>query len=105
MPTEECRECTQSQLRWGILDPNPGWNKRVMFTFQGVLNPLTIHPTQLLSQLPCPAKCTPDLSPSLSYHIDTPSFCVSDPHPTGYTLFLSWRGESRECGQLGSHLG
>lgn len=34
-----------SQLRWGILGPNPGWSKHVMFTFQGVLNPLTIHPT------------------------------------------------------------
>lgn len=78
-PTEECRECTQSQLRWGILGPNPGWSKHVRFTFQGVLNPL---PSTALSSYPgCPvqpsAPPAPTLSPSPSYHVDTPSFCKS----------------------------
>ena len=44
----------------------PGWSKREMFTFQGVLNSLTVHPTQLLPQLPCPAGCTPAPPPSPS---------------------------------------
>ncbi|KAJ8785308.1 hypothetical protein J1605_007418 [Eschrichtius robustus] len=62
----------------------------------GLANPTDPTPTLEVGAAPTPIALSSRVHPSPSSiainHVDAPSFCLNDPHPAGYPLFLSYGG-------------
>lgn len=106
--TGQCREWVWVEA--GYPRSKPGWSKRAMFTFQGVLNSLTVHPTQLLPQLPCPAGCTPAPPTSPSTMLTPLPFASVTPTqpaiPCSFPMEVRWRrGRTPAAGSAGGEYG